>query len=131
MAQHPNEEQLKKAYQAFGSGDLDTVGQLLADDVLWHVGGDTPISGDYKGRDEVFGFFAKLVQETGGSFKLDVHDILANDEHAVALCHTSAQRNGKTLDQNVVHVYHIGTDGRATEFWGFPEDSRVIEEFWS
>jgi ketosteroid isomerase-like protein len=40
--------------------------ELIADDVTWHVTGAGPLSGTYHSRDEVFGFFARLAEETAG-----------------------------------------------------------------
>jgi ketosteroid isomerase-like protein len=36
---HPNEESLRRGYDAFGKGDIDTVMSLLTDDTLWHIPG--------------------------------------------------------------------------------------------
>ena len=33
------------------------LGELLADDVVWHVPGTRPIAGDYRGPDAVLGYF--------------------------------------------------------------------------
>jgi ketosteroid isomerase-like protein len=128
---HENIERVRNGYAAFSAGDLDKVRELLAPDVIWRVPGDTPISGEYKGIDEVFGFFGKLLQETGGTFKLEVRDILANDHRAAILAHQSSQRNGKSLDGDVVHVMEINAAGQTTEFCGYVEDSKPIEEFWA
>jgi len=86
MTEHPNVELSRRGYDAFAKGDLATLSELIADDVTWHVRGVGPLSGDYHGRDEVFAFFGRLAEETAGTFRLDVHDVLANDEHTVALC---------------------------------------------
>ena len=132
MADHPNVERLRKGYQAFSTGDLDLLrNEIFAEDVVFHVTGNNPLAGEYKGIDEVFGFFGRLVQETGGTLKLELHDALANDEHAVALVRISGERNGKSIAQNAVHVFHMNAEGKATEQWNFPEDSNEIDEFWS
>lgn len=88
------------------------------------------LSGDYEGKDAVFGLFGLLAQETGGSFKNEIHDMLGNDDHVVALVNASAVRGGKTLDGNVVHILHL-KDGKMTEFWSFPEDQVTFDEFWT
>ena len=92
MTEHPNVELTRRGYEAFAKGDLATLSELIADDVTWHSNDAGPLSGTYHGRDEVFGFFGRLAEETAGTFRLDVHDVLANDEHAVALCTLSASR---------------------------------------
>src|SRR3954465_12706209 len=60
MADHPNLELMKKGYDAFSKGDLESLKDLFAEDIIWHVPGNNPIAGDYKGQDEVFGFFMRL-----------------------------------------------------------------------
>jgi ketosteroid isomerase-like protein len=127
---HPNEESLRTGYEAFSRGDLDTVFGLFADDIKWHVPGRNQVSGDYVGKEQVGGFFMKLMELSGGTFRLEVHDTLANDEHAVGLVILRAERNGKTLNANDVHVWHV-SDGKFTEFWSQFFDLDAWDEFWS
>ena len=132
MAEHPNVARLKKGYEAFANGDFDTLRELFDENIVWHVPGNNPIAGDYKGIDEVFGFFARIAQETQGKFGFDIHAILADDEHAVALIKASAERNGTRIDAEPgVHAYHINADGKVTEFWGFTQDTTKADDFWS
>jgi ketosteroid isomerase-like protein len=127
---HPNEDNLRKGYDAFIKGDIDTVMTLLTDDILWHVPGRNPLSDDYSGKEEVGGFFGKLMELSNGTFQVEVHDVLANDEHAVGLVKLSAERDGKTLQSNDVHVWHV-RDGKFSEFWAQPSDQYEFDEFWS
>ena len=127
---HPNEELIRKGYEAFSSGNLQALDDLFAEDILWHVGGRSSLAGDYKGRQEVYGFFGKLAEGSGGSFRLELHDILANDHHGVGLVHTTGQREGRTLDDNTVHVFEL-EDGKVKEFWGYPDDQYAADEFWA
>ncbi len=130
-AQHANVQQARRAYEAFAKADMATLGELLADDVVWHVGGNSPLSGDYKGKDAVFGYFGKLGQVTGGTVKIEIHDILANDDHTVILVRQTAERNGKTWDSRGVHIVHPDSEGRVKEFWGFTEDEAAADAFFS
>lgn len=75
---------MRAAYDAFEKGDLATVAALLADGIAWHQAGNNPLSGDYTNKDAVFGVvFARLAELTAGTFKNEIHDILANDKHAI------------------------------------------------
>ena len=127
---HPNEDLVRRGYAAFGTGDIATLRELFADDIVWHVGGRSPITGDYKGKDEVLGFFGQLAARTGGTFRLDVHDVLANDEHVVVLVKGTAERQGKTLNDNGAQVFHV-QGGKVTEQWFHPGDQTATDEFWS
>ena len=130
MADHPNVELLRKGYTAYGSGDIEVLNELFADDILWHVAGRGPLAGDYKGRDQVFGFFGKLMELSDGTAKLELHDVLANDDHGVALVTGTATRNGATFTGPDVHTFHI-RDGKVVEFWDAPLDQYAADEFWS
>ena len=130
-AQHANVQRARQGYEAFSKGDMATISELLADDVVWHVGGSSPISGDYKGKDAVFGFFGKLMELTGGTFKIEVHDILANDGHTVTMVRETAEKAGKKFDSKAVHITHPDSEGRIKEFWGFEENQAEADEFFA
>src|SRR5207247_1567125 len=89
---HANEDTLRTVYAAFAKGDVATVMGLPTDDIKYHISGRSLVSGDYSGKDEVLGFFGKLMQLSGGTFQLEVLDILANDEHGVTSTRERGQR---------------------------------------
>lgn len=128
---HPNEELTRRAYEAFDQGDMQTLGELIADDASWYVPGNNPVAGEYHGKDEIFGFFGRIAEETGGNFRFELHDVLANDDHAVALVKAYGERDGKTVDgAPQVHVTHI-EDGQVVSFWNHPHDATTFDDFWS
>jgi ketosteroid isomerase-like protein len=128
---HPNEDLLRKGYDAFGKGDLETLRNEVFDPNLkWHVPGRNQIAGDYNGVDEVFGFFGKIAELSGGNFGLEVHDVVANDTHVIGLVTAKGQRDGKTLEDHNVHIWHV-QNGKLTEFWGHAQDQYAVDDFWS
>jgi len=129
MTDHPNLERARAGYEAFAQGDMATVNELFADDIVWHSGGNNSLTGDYEGKEAVLGFLGRVMAETDGNFKNNIHDMLANDDHGVALVSASATRGGKTLESNAVHIFHM-REGQMTEFWAFPEDADAVDEFW-
>ena len=130
MAEHSNVGLLRKGYEAFARGDMATLTGLFNEGVVWHQPGTSLISGEYRGRDAVFIFFGRLAEVSGGTFQVELHDVLANDEHGVALSRETASRQGKQLDSLAVHVYHI-TGGKITEAWSVIQEQRRYDEFWS
>jgi hypothetical protein len=58
---------------------MATLRDTWREDIIWHVKGARQLYGDYHGPDEVFGLLGKFAEETGGTFRLDVHAILAGD----------------------------------------------------
>jgi uncharacterized protein len=127
---HPNEDLLRRGYAAFSTGDLDTVFSLFADDMVWHNGGSNQLSGDYRGHEAITGMFGKLIEVTGGTLQLDIHDVLANDTHGTVLVTAHAERDGKPIAVREVNIWHLA-DGKATEFWVFAEDSADLDKMFA
>jgi ketosteroid isomerase-like protein len=48
---------LARQREMYAGGDSGPLEELLADDVVWHVPGTSPIAGDYRGRQAVIGYF--------------------------------------------------------------------------
>lgn len=130
MTEHPNVALIRKWYQAFAEGNYPPIiTELLAEDVVWHVPGRHPLSGEHRGRDAVMSAIRGF-DELSASLQLEVHDVLASDEHAVALLRATGTRGGKRYDGLEIDVFHV-RGGRVTEFWSFSEDTRLNDEFWS
>jgi ketosteroid isomerase-like protein len=129
---HPNEELLREAFAAFQRGDLAALqSKYFAEDIRYHVPGRSPVSGDYQGTDEVFAFFGRLFELSGGTLRLELHDVIANDQHGVALFTVRAEREGRQLADNEVLIAHPSPDGKAAEVWTQPGDQYASDEFWS
>ena len=127
-----NIDRMRRGYEAFSNADLDTLRELFSPDIVWHTGGDNDLTGDYKGIDEVFGLFGRIFEMTGGTMQQEIHDLLANDEHGVAITHVRASRpDGRTIDMNQVGVYHMDADKRVTEAWLLPEDAAALNAFFT
>lgn len=125
---HRNETLVRSAYAAFSRGDMETVLGAFDDDIVWRVGGDSKLAGEYRGPQQVLGFFGTLMELTGGTFHLDIHDVLANDEHAVALVAVTASRDGRSVQGlPAAHVWHVH-EGKLHAFWDCPADQAGLDE---
>jgi ketosteroid isomerase-like protein len=127
MAEHPNIARIRDGYAAFAKGDFAVLNDLFAEDLLWHDAGRNQLSGEYRGREAVYGLFGKLIEVTEGSFHIDLHAVLADDEHGVALVVITASRGGMSIEVNEAHVFHM-RDGRVVEFWNASTDMYAGDE---
>jgi ketosteroid isomerase-like protein len=118
------------AYDAFGRGDIAAVLAVLDPAISWHVPGRSPLSGDYKGHDQVLGFFAKSMELSDGTLRVDVDELVAEGGRVVAVTTVSAERSGRRWSSPEVHVWTV-VDGRATEFVEFQGDQQTEDEFWA
>src|SRR5215831_7683183 len=108
-----NIEMARKGYQAFNEQHLEDAMDTIADDVVWHAGGENPISGEYQGKQAVMELFMKFGQLTEGTSELDVHAGLASEDHFVVIGTSTATRHGRTHTSRFVGITHPYKDGRA------------------
>lgn len=131
MAQHPNVTRVHDAYAAFAKGDLNTALGDLADDAVFHFNGDGPNSGDHKGRQAIEAALISNFELTGGTQVLNIHDIFADDLHAVvSLRETATRTDGATLDVEEAHVLTFDNDGKITNLWDLPADPEAHDRFF-
>jgi uncharacterized protein len=126
-----NEAQARKAYAAFAAGDLDTVKSVLHPEIVWHISGTSPMAGDYKGIDEVLGFFVKIFTETNGTFTNTPKDVIASESATVVVGRVHAERNGKTMDAEQVAIYRADAEGKVTEATFYSDDTTLFDAFFS
>ena len=124
---NPNLQAIQNAYQAMGRGDASVLLSTLAEDIEWKATGPGPVAGIYRGRDEVLSFFGKMGQVYGQSFRLDVVDMLASDEHVVVLTKEGGQHQGRDVEFRAAHVYTF-SDGKCRRFLSFQDDAYI--KFW-
>jgi ketosteroid isomerase-like protein len=67
MAEHPNAEPIRRAFDGFATGDMAPMRSLVAEETVWHIPGRGPLAGDHNGRDAVFEMFGRLVQASEGT----------------------------------------------------------------
>ncbi|HEX2026719.1 MAG TPA: nuclear transport factor 2 family protein [Nitriliruptorales bacterium] len=103
---------------------ISTLEDQFAPDAVWHGAG-----AHVAGREAIVALVRQLVHASGGTLEIELHDVLANDRHTVALQVTRAERHGRRLEDRVVDVYHV-RDGKITDAW-FSGDPRIQDDFWS
>ena len=124
-----NVKLIERGFQAFAEGDMETMTEILSPDVVWHSAGNNQLSGTYTGLEEVFGLFARVGAMTGGQITNELHAVLADDEHGVALVNATTSMGDKTLQAHNVFVYHLA-NGRVAEVWLSTADQAATDEFW-
>src|SRR6516164_2581288 len=121
---------VRKAYDDFADGDIPAVLQAFDTSIIWHVPGHSPLSGDYKGPDEIVGFFKHTSALCGGTFAIEVQHVLAEEDVVVALVTVKAERNGRPAAFPEVHVWRLVNE-KITEFREFQGDEQTEDRFWS
>jgi ketosteroid isomerase-like protein len=130
MPDHPNVDRVRRTYGAFNNQDLDAVAELLADDVVWHVPGRSPIAGDHHGREATLGYLGGLADLTGGSYQAELHIAVGDNEHVITVHHSSATRAGRRYDENEIVVFRFH-DHEVVDIWQAPMNPYAHDDFFS
>ena len=128
MTEHSNPQVVLAGYEAFARGDKTFP---LTPDHAWHIPGNHPLAGDFKGREAVLAHALKLREETGGTYRFQVLHLFADDQdHVIAVRRVTAERAGKKLNQlGAIRV--TLSQGKATDTEEFVGDLAAINEFWA
>ena len=130
VEKHLNAKAYRRTADAFRAGDMETLRGLLDDDVVWHVPERSPLAGEVRGRDSLFRWLQRLREATDGTFSLEEHDVVANDDHVVALSRMTAVRDGIPMTVEVVSVFHY-RNGKQQERWLHPTDLEAWDRMLS
>ncbi len=131
MAEHPNVSVVRNAYESFAKGDLDGALADVADDCVFHFGGDGPNSGDHKGREAITAALIKNFELTAGTQALDIKGIYADDNHAAVVLHETASRPRRSVDRRWTRCTSSRLrDGKVLDLWDLPDDIQAHDDFF-
>ena len=129
--EHPNAALARRIFAAFARRDGAAVVAALDDDVVWRVGGASPVAGEYRGRREVIDFLRMTTQETGGTYRSELLWAVADDERAVAVYRARGSRpDGRTIDIEQILLCRVA-DGRFLEVVAVPTNQVAFDAFWA
>ena len=124
------EEFLTRQREMYAGGDLAPVEELLAEDVVWHVPGTSPIAGDYRGREAVTGYFRLRRELAGGAIRIAKGGEAHHEEALVQLADGRAPLGGREVIWRTAGVYRVA-DGRIAEAWLVPLDQEHFDRVWA
>jgi ketosteroid isomerase-like protein len=131
MGSDENVAVMRRAYEAFNAGDMDTLIEVFDESAVWHLPGRSSMAKDYQGRDATLAYFGQLGQETGGTFRAELQGLLSDDDNrVVGIQRSTADRDGKHLDVGNSIVFEL-RDGRIVDGREHFHDLYAWDEFWS
>lgn len=124
-------EIVRRGYQAFNTGDVETLRGLLSIDVIQHVPGASQLTGDYKGIDAVLEYYGRIGELTDGTARAHLVDVHSDGHgHAVSSHVLSATRKGTTLvTRGSILFTFIGE--KATDLLELHADTPAFDAFFA
>jgi ketosteroid isomerase-like protein len=126
---HPNALILEKIYSDFAKGSAQAALEACADAMTFQVPGKSKLAGKYTKANFEKDYLKKLQELSGGTFQLEVHDILASDLHATILATNRIQHGGKTVELRTVHVWRFQS-GQPVAWYEYPRDLYQFDAIW-
>jgi ketosteroid isomerase-like protein len=91
-----NKDIIRRGYEAFSAGDIETVMSLFDDNVEWVQPGRSALSGTYHGKGELGAYLAKLAEKP---LQVRLERMVAEGDVVVALTDMSiGDENGHDAD---------------------------------
>jgi uncharacterized protein len=119
---------VREALDGRSNGDVSHPG--WAEDVVWRVSGDGPVSGDHEGRLGIARYHAQLLEQSGGTFRQRLLSLQgSNGPIVTAHVRSAARRGSATLEMPSLLVFELAhlRIQRVTEL---PGDQSAWDAFW-
>src|SRR3954453_11963008 len=121
---------LERQRAMYAGGEVAPVVELLAEDVVWHVPGTSPIAGDHRGRDAVVRYFTARRELAGGAMAITKHRELGGVNVVVQLADGRTALGGEDVAWRTAGVYRVA-DGRTAEAWLVPLEADAFDAAWA
>jgi ketosteroid isomerase-like protein len=115
--------------EMYAGGPVDAVVELLAEDIVWHVPGGSPIAGDHRGTPRVIEYFERRRRLASATMRMHPGELIADGEAVVQLVDGSAELDGKTVEWRTAGVYRV--EDLVREVWLVPLDLALFDRIWS
>ncbi len=112
----------------YGGDDAERA--ALAPDIVWHVPGHNPVSGDYHGLQAYTQLMpARMAPLTCWDFQLE--DVMVNGHRVVTRITMQGERKGHMVALRGAHILRLNDQAQIVEGWGFVSDQDALDAFFS
>jgi uncharacterized protein len=121
---------LRLGLQAVERQDWDAVRAVCAEDVVWHLPGRGPLSGEVHGPDEVVELFVTMQGATAQDQPARVVTVLEGPAHAALVQSNEVLGHGGGTTVTMVTLASV-RDGRITELRYLTSDQDAVDALWT
>jgi len=130
MNEQENVDIVRRGYEAYGRGDLDSLLSLFDENIEWISPGpaELPTAGTRRGREQVGEFF-KAVNELFEVQRFEPQTFIAQGDHVVVLGEDTSRvkATGKAIDGQWAHVFTL-SGGKVVSFHEYVDTADVVAE---
>ena len=125
--------EIMKVYNAYTEallkGDFKSVFETMSDNIVWHMGGESSLSGTVRGKEALGERLGEFNERSDGTFRVITNWAASNDCFVAASVVSLAERDGEKLHDPGIDLFRI-EDGKIQEVWTFAEQQEKEDKFW-
>lgn len=130
MAEQDNLDLVNKGFDAFNSGDVATLSDIIHADATQNMPGNNKFSGLHTGRDDILGMYGQMGADTNGTFGANLQGLKADGpDRVIATYKAQGERNGKNVDTTHDLAFDI-KDGKVVKMDDSTNDVAAWDDFW-
>ena len=115
--------------EALSRGDFEAAFETMADTIVWHMGGESSLSGIIKGKQALGERLGEFAKRSNGTFRVMTEWAASNDCFVAASVVSLAEKGNEKLDDPGIDLFKI-EDGKIQEVWTFAQYQTVEDKFW-
>jgi ketosteroid isomerase-like protein len=122
----------RRQREMYAGGAVEPVAELLAEDIVWHVPGTSPIAGDHRGAPQVLAYFEHRRRLADATMRMHPGEVLSEGDAVAQFVTGTAVLGGEQVTWLTVGVYRVDLDhGWVREVWLTPTDGALFDRIWS
>lgn len=123
------ESVVRRYAAAWAKGEVSTLIDLYADDVVLHYFGQNPLTGDHVGKPAALAVLGRISQLVSRDAP-EIHDAFGGGDHGAILARERWHDGDQTWELDRVLLYHV-RDGKLSECWVYDQDQRAVDAILS
>ena len=113
----------REFYAVFNARNIEKALEFYSESIVFH----TPVFPQPLRGKEALRAITKRIFDATDEYSLEPHDILANDDHVVAVLMVRGRRGDMVLNERGVHVMHVDGEGKIVELWAVTDPKPHLE----
>jgi uncharacterized protein len=118
--------------EMYAGGSIGAVIELLAEDIVWHVPGKSPIAGDHRGIKQVIDYFERRRRLASATMRMRPGEAISEGDAVAQFVEGTAALDGAQVSWRTIGIYRVDIEHRwIREVWLVPLDSELFDRIWS
>lgn len=116
----------------YAGGPADAVIELLAEDIVWHVPGSSPIAGEHYGVVQMVDYFERRRRLADSTMRMHPGAVISEGDAVAQFVEGTAVLGDEPVSWQTIGVYRIDIERhRIREVWLVPLDLNLFDRIWT